>query len=97
MKVRNDHSFFAFMAFSLEDYVTRYQQPLEEGLSLAVYNGDDPIFTHQGHWLHPLFALEEFLLTYEGPRIFCPFTTAPPEKPLRFFKRGLECEEPTSI
>ncbi len=68
MKVRNDHSFFAFMAFSLEDYVTRYQQPLEEGLSLAVYNGDDPIFTHQGHWLHPLFALEEFLLTYEGPR-----------------------------
>ena len=68
MKVRNDHSFFAFMAFSLEDHVTRYQQPLEEGLSLAVYNGDDPIFTHQGHWLHPLFALEEFLLTYEGPR-----------------------------
>ncbi|NLZ76410.1 MAG: DUF1893 domain-containing protein [Spirochaetales bacterium] len=48
--------------------MSRYRQPLEEGLSLAVYDGEDPIFTHRGHWLHPLFALEEFLKTYEGPR-----------------------------
>jgi len=68
MKVKNDDSFFAFMAFSLEDHVSRYQQPLEEGLSLCVYDGEDLIFTHQGHWLHPLFALEEFLQTYEDPK-----------------------------
>lgn len=56
------------MAFSLEEDVSRYQQPLKEGLSLCVYNGEDLIFTHQGHWLHPLFAFEGFLLTYEGSR-----------------------------
>lgn len=53
---------------SLEDSVSRYQQPLKEGVSLSVYNGDDLIFTHEGHWLHPLFALEEFLTTYDGPK-----------------------------
>jgi len=29
--------------------------------SLQVFLKDDPIFTHNGKWLHPLFALEDFL------------------------------------
>lgn len=45
-----------------------YTQALPAGISLAVFNGDDLIFTSGAKWLHPLFALEEFLLTYNGER-----------------------------
>ncbi len=34
--------------------------------SLEVFNETIQIFTHNGNWLHPLFALEEFLST-NGP------------------------------
>jgi len=45
-----------------------YTQALPAGISLAVFNGDDLVFTSSAKWLHPLFALEEFLLTYRGER-----------------------------
>ena len=45
-----------------------YTHALPAGVSLAVFNDDDLIFTSGAKWLHPLFALEEFLLTYSGPR-----------------------------
>lgn len=45
-----------------------YKQPLKDGLTLCVYNNDSLIFSDQGRWLTPLFALEEFLKTYEGDR-----------------------------
>ena len=45
-----------------------YKQPLEDGLTLCVYNNDTLIFSDGGRWLTPLFALEEFLRTYEGDR-----------------------------
>lgn len=64
----NPQEHYTLCDHQLEDSVLRYQQPLKEGISLAVYNGEELIFTHSGHWLHPLFAFEEFLLTYEGPR-----------------------------
>jgi len=35
--------------------------------SLQVFLRDDPIFTHNGKWLHPLFALEDFLTVHEYP------------------------------
>ncbi len=34
--------------------------------SLEVFNNSTLIFSHDGKWLHPLFALEEFLTTH-GP------------------------------
>ena len=45
-----------------------YKQPLEDGITLSVYNNDTLIFSDKGRWLTPLFALEEFLQTYEGDR-----------------------------
>ena len=30
-------------------------------MNLTVYYQDKQIFCHNGHWLHPLFALEDFL------------------------------------
>ncbi len=45
-----------------------YKQPLEDGLTLCVYSNDTLIFSDGGRWLTPLFALEEFLQTYEGDR-----------------------------
>lgn len=45
-----------------------YKQPLKDGLTLCVYNNDTLIFSDGGRWLTPLFALEEFLHTYEGDR-----------------------------
>jgi len=34
---------------------------LEAALNLTVTGPDDFLFTHNGHWLHPLFALEDYL------------------------------------
>jgi len=48
--------------------VEPYKQPLEDGLTLCVYANEELIFSDQGRWLTPLFALEEFLQTYEGDR-----------------------------
>lgn len=45
-----------------------YKQPLQEGLTLCVYDGERLIFSDKGRWLTPLFALEEFLLAYEGDK-----------------------------
>lgn len=45
-----------------------YTDPLPQGLSLAVFNGDELIFTSSEKWLHPLFSLETFLSTYRGDR-----------------------------
>ena len=45
-----------------------YKQPLPEGITLRVYNNEELIFSDGGRWLTPLFALEEFLHTYEGDR-----------------------------
>lgn len=45
-----------------------YKQPLQDGLTLCVYAHDTLIFSHKGKWLKPLFALEEFLQTYNGDR-----------------------------
>ncbi len=45
-----------------------YKQPLKEGLTLCVYNNEELIFSDTGRWLTPLFALENFLNTYEGDR-----------------------------
>ncbi|WP_168203321.1 DUF1893 domain-containing protein [Oceanispirochaeta crateris] len=30
-------------------------------MNLTVTHNDTVVFTHDGHWLHPLFALEDFL------------------------------------
>ncbi|MDC7235980.1 MAG: DUF1893 domain-containing protein [Spirochaetales bacterium] len=30
-------------------------------MNLKVYKGEELVFSHDGHWLHPLFALEDFL------------------------------------
>ena len=46
--------------------IAAYQQPLPADLTLAVYNDDVMIFSSRGKWLHPLFDLECFLLTYAG-------------------------------
>jgi len=55
----------------------RYKQPLGDNHTLEVYNHDQLIFSDQGHWLTPLFALERFLLTYTGPRdCLCAHDTA---------------------
>ncbi|NBK23169.1 MAG: DUF1893 domain-containing protein, partial [Spirochaetia bacterium] len=45
-----------------------YKQPLKDGLTLCVYNNEELIFSDEGRWLTPLFALEKFLETYEGDR-----------------------------
>ena len=45
-----------------------YKQPLKDGLTLCVYNNEELIFSDEGRWLTPLFALEKFLDTYEGDR-----------------------------
>ena len=54
-----------------------YTQALPAGISLAVFNGDDLIFTSGAKWLHPLFALEEFLPLQRRARHALP-TTPPP-------------------
>lgn len=59
---------FAFMAFYLESALEPYQQSLPEGTTLQVFNHDSLIFSDSGRWLTPLFALEQFLLSYEGNR-----------------------------
>ena len=43
------------------------EQRAETAPSLEVFDGDKRIFTHHGRWLHPLFALEEFLLESGAP------------------------------
>lgn len=50
------------------NYVKHYSDPLPEDITLAAFDNDTVIFASGGKWLHPLFALEEFLLTYEGPK-----------------------------
>lgn len=45
-----------------------YTDPLPENISLAVFAGDELIFTSGEKWLHPLFSLEAFLASYEGDR-----------------------------
>jgi|LFRM01.1.fsa_nt_gb zinc transport system ATP-binding protein len=61
---------FAFLAyfFAFGEVVEPYKQPLKEGLTLCVFNDDTLIFSDKGKWLTPLFALEEFLQTYEGDK-----------------------------
>lgn len=39
----------------------RYTQDLSNGHTLEVFVGDEEVFTSSGHWLHPLFELEDFL------------------------------------
>jgi len=36
--------------------------------SLEVRSGGEVVFASDNHWLHPLFELEEFLVTWRGPR-----------------------------
>ncbi len=45
-----------------------YQEPMPEGKTLCVYNHDNLIFSDNGRWLTPLFALEQFLSTYQGKK-----------------------------
>jgi len=45
-----------------------YTQALPQDVSLQIFNRDDLIFESRGKWLYPLFELEEFLKTYDGPR-----------------------------
>ncbi len=45
-----------------------YTQTLPDDISLAVFNGEQLIFTSGAKWLHPLFALEQFLASYGGSR-----------------------------
>lgn len=45
-----------------------YTQTLPDDISLAVFNGEQLIFTSGAKWLHPLFAFERFLATYSGKR-----------------------------
>lgn len=45
-----------------------YLDELPENTSLQVFNNDDLIFESSGKWLHPLFELEDFLKTYNGPK-----------------------------
>ena len=37
----------------------------QDSPSLQVFRSENRIFTHNGKWLHPLFALEDFLATEE--------------------------------
>lgn len=39
----------------------RYKQALSENHTLEVFNKDEAVFTSSGHWLHPLFELEDFI------------------------------------
>jgi hypothetical protein len=48
--------------------MTHYTDPLPDHTSLAVFAGDELIFTSGEKWLHPLFSLEAFLSTYDGDR-----------------------------
>jgi ABC-type cobalamin/Fe3+-siderophores transport systems, ATPase components len=45
-----------------------WMSPLPEGVTLRVFSGDELIFSSAGKWLMPLFALEDFMQTYQGPR-----------------------------
>ncbi len=45
-----------------------YTDTLPQGISLQVFNGNSLIFQSSGKWLHPLFELEDFLKTYDGPK-----------------------------
>src|SRR5574344_179950 len=45
-----------------------YKNPLPQNKTLAVYNNNDLIFTSFGKWLHPLFELDTFFSSYEGPK-----------------------------
>ena len=45
-----------------------YQKPLPHNATLCVFNGSTVIFQSCGKWLMPLFELEDFFKTYDGPR-----------------------------
>lgn len=45
-----------------------YLQPLPQGKTLQVFEGDTCIFSSQGKWLHPLFAFDSFMHTYQGAK-----------------------------
>ena len=48
--------------------IASYRQMLPEHTTLCVYAGDELIFSNGEKWLMPLFALEDFFKTYDGPR-----------------------------
>ncbi|MCR5761228.1 MAG: DUF1893 domain-containing protein [Sphaerochaetaceae bacterium] len=39
----------------------KYKQDLSENHTLEVFLEDEAVFSSSGHWLHPLFELEDFL------------------------------------
>lgn len=43
-----------------------YRSMLENGTTLAVFEGERLVFSSKGKWLHPLFELEGFLKNYDG-------------------------------
>lgn len=63
--------------FILEIKPTAYLEPLPAEKTLCVYENDTLIFSSKGKWLIPLFELEQFLQTYNGPRtVLCAHDTA---------------------
>ncbi len=43
-----------------------YHSRMENGTTLAVFEGETLVFSSKGKWLHPLFELEGFLRSYDG-------------------------------
>lgn len=41
-----------------------YRNRLPEGITLQVFRGSEIIFQSSGHWLHPLFEFEDFLILH---------------------------------
>lgn len=62
---------------SLVTSPTVYKSPLKENTTLEIFNNDTLIFSNSGKWLMPLFALEDFLKTYDGDKsVLCAHDTA---------------------
>lgn len=55
---------------------TSYRAPLEQNVSLAVFNNDECIFTSGKKWLHPLFDLEIFLQSFQNKSVLSVHDTA---------------------
>lgn len=51
-----------------EIWEQEYAKPLTDGVTLAVWHEGTLLWSSKGRWLHPLFELEQYLLSFAGNR-----------------------------
>lgn len=54
------------MEENLHNNLEKYLSPLQEGVSLEIFNDNKLIFSSSGKWLHPIFDFQAFLTNYDG-------------------------------